>query len=325
MEEQLVTIDTTAQDVPQPEATQSAEATPTVDTSTKGNPFARFFARLGTGIKRYFTYNVEGRSPRAWELDVLRGVILLAVTLDHCLWFGSWEELMPTYTVVGMWLKELANTYCNSVVRVAMQPFGLWLLAFMSGMNSSFTRSSIRRVIKFWVFCGVFMASYSLLHIVWPDLVTGSFVWNIIAVLTVCFTIWWLLDVLKVSSWLRGYLGALLIVVGITFYYLKLTGQQAYVENGFLSLMVYSTHGRELSPQNFEPLLPHLGFFLVGGVVGKYLYPDRKSKCKSPYPPKALTPVLLIGKHSLAAYLCLPFVILGIIRGIVAIVGACVG
>lgn len=291
----------------------------------KPNPVGLFFVRLGQRIKRYFTYNVPGRNPRAWELDVMRGIILIAVTLDHCCTYGTKEALMPSYTVVGEWLKHVAGLYSDSAVRSAIQPFGLWLIAFMSGMNSSFTRSRFHRVFKFWILCALFMGGYAVLHIVWPQLVTATLIFNIIAVLTICFTFWWILDLVKCPYWLRGYLGVALIVVGLTFYYKYYIVDNAYVNNDFLALMVYNDHARDLSPQNFEPLLPHLGWFLAGGVLGKFLYPDRKTKCKRIYPPKALGPVLIIGKHSLAAYLVLPFAILGLVRGIVAIVGAIVG
>lgn len=285
------------------------------------HPVSAFFGRIGQAIRRYFTYNPAGKRPRAWELDVLRGFILLFVTLDHCLYYGSMDDLLPAYTVVGFWFKWLAEAYCDSAVRHAMQPFGLWLLAFMSGLNGAFTRSKFHRVAKFWVFCAVFMGGYALLHVLWPELVTGTFIFNIIAVLTICFTVWWLLDVTHCSNWLRGYLGAFLAVVGLTYYFMWVSGNTAYINNPVLSLLVYNDHGRALSHQNFEPLLPHLGFFLLGGVVGRYLYADKKTKCRTVYPPKALAPVLLIGKHSLAAYLVLPFLLLGILRGIAAIVG----
>lgn len=291
------------------------------EAKTKPNALVWFLVRLGRNIKRYFTYNVEGRNPRAWELDVMRGIILIAVTLDHCCTYGQKDALIPSYTLVGEWLKHVAGLYCDSTVRHAMQPFGLWLLAFMSGINSSFTRSKFHRVLKFWILCALFMGGYALLHIIWSDLVSAYLNFNIIAVLTICFTFWWILDLIRCPYWLRAYLGATLIVLGLTYYYKYFVLDNAYVENAFLSLMVYNDHGRSLSPQNFEPLLPHLGFFLVGGVLGKYLYPDRKTKCKRTYPPKMLTPVLIIGKHSLVAYLVLPFAILGLVRGIAELIG----
>jgi uncharacterized membrane protein len=137
--------------------------------------------------------------------------------------------------------------------------------------------------------------------------------------------VWWVLDLIKCPTWIRGYLGAILIIIGLNYYYTYYVIETEHVTNTFLSLMVYSTLGRSLSPQNFEPLLPHLGFFLVGGVLGKYLYADRKTKCKSPIPPKGLTPLLLLGKHSLVGYITLPFIILGIARGIAELVGMFVG
>lgn len=283
---------------------------------------AAFFWRLGQAIRRYFTYNPAGARPRAWELDVMRGVILLCVTLDHCMSYGL-HDIMTPCTSVGIWMQGLAQLYCDSAVRHAMQPFGLWLLAFMSGLTGAFTRSRFHRVFKFWIFCALFMGGYALLHVVWPELVTASLIFNIIAVLTICFTLGWVLDTIKCPTWLRGYLGALLIVVGITFYYKYYILDNANVTSEWLALLVYNDHGRAMSPQNYEPLLPHLGWFLVGGVVGKYLYPDRRTKCKRVLPPKALGPVLIVGKHSLAAYIVLPFAILGLVKLISTIIGLC--
>jgi len=279
-----------------------------------------FFWRLGQRVKRFFQYNVEGKTPRAWELDVLRGVVMLFVTLDHCMFFGQKEAILPVQTSFGLALRDFAALYCASATRHVMQPFGLWFIALLSGLNCAFTRSRAWRVVKFWCFTAIFMGIYALLHVVWPELVTATFIFNIIHVLTICFTVWWLLDLIKTPYWVRGYLGAALIIVGLSYFYMHYIQQSSYVQNDFLALMVYNTHGYELAPQNFEPLLPHLGFFLVGGVLGKFLYPDRKTKCKTIYPPKALYPLLMMGKHSLVIYFALPFVLLGIVRGIVALV-----
>ena len=42
----------------------------------RGEKFKRKF-------KDFFTYNIPGKRPRIWELDLIRGIIMVVVTFDH--------------------------------------------------------------------------------------------------------------------------------------------------------------------------------------------------------------------------------------------------
>ena len=277
---------------------------------------------IGGKIKNFFTYNPLDKRPRVWELDLLRGLLILAVTFDHFLMFLDQWKILPFQTEIGQQIMDFAYVYRNSSFRNAMQPFALFMFCFLAGLNCRFTRSNFRRVLKFWIFCAFFMGGFALLKLLFPDMLEVYLIFNIITVLTISFTIWWLLDLIRCPTWIRSVIGTVLIVIGMVCYYKHFAEpEDFYVQNEFLALMVYNEHGLEMSVNNFEPLLPHLGWFLIGGVIGKFAYPENKTHCKQIYPPKLLRPLLIIGKHSLFFFLVGPVIVFAPAWVIVKIIG----
>ncbi len=279
-----------------------------------------FLKRRWVSFRSFFRYNDPEGKPRVWELDLLRGIILLIVTLDHVCNFIYAFKVLPFETEFGLKIMEYAGAYCNFVFRHAIQPYGLFLLCFLSGINRSLSHSTLLKMVRFCLFSGLFMGGYAFAKVLFPDLIATYLIFNIIPVLTICFVVWWVLDLVKCPDWVRCTLGFIVTLIGLTFYYKYYAMGNSVVENDFLSLLVYNSHGVSLSPDNFEPLLPHLGFFLLGGVLGKYLYKNKKTLTKHTYPPKILRPILIVGKHSLAVYLLAPVVILGLAWIIIQIV-----
>lgn len=267
-------------------------------------------------FKDFFTYNPVGRRKRIWELDLIRGIILFFVTLDHVCLFAYYWKIIQYKTAFGQVLENFSVFYLESYFRKFVEPIGLWLLCFMSGISCQFSRSSIRRMTKFWIITALFMGGYAGLHFVFPDILTGTFIFNIVPILTISMTLWYVIDYFNVPMPVRGGIAALLCGVGLVFFAIfKLDG--LFIDNKFFAIMFYNENGYILSPNNFEPLLPHLGFFFLGGLFGRYVYKDKTTKLPWPDPPKALTPIMLLGKHSLKAFLFLPPIIIAIVWVIV--------
>lgn len=277
---------------------------------------------IGNRIKNFFTYNLPDRNSRVWELDLLRGIMILAVTFDHFFFFLIQWQFIPFKTEIGQKLMDFAYAYRESSFRNAMQPFSLFLFSFLAGLNCQFSRNNFRRMLEFWIFCALFMGGFALIKFIFPDALAVYLIFNIITVLAISFTIWWFFDLIKLPTWIRTSIGIVLIVIGLVCYYKYFSEpEDFYVQNEFLALMVYNSHGYEMSANNFEPLLPHLGWFLIGGVIAKFAYPSKRTHCKQIYPPKPLRPLLLIGKHSLFFYLTGPVIILAPLWLVVLIVG----
>lgn len=280
-----------------------------------------FSAKFKRGIVDFFTYNPPGRRLRIWELDLIRGIIMFFVTLDHVCLFAYYWKFITYKTAFGKVLESFSVFYLESYFRKAVEPIGLWSLCFLSGISCQFSRSSIRRISKFWILTAVFMGGYCALHFIIPNLITGVVIFNIVAILTISMTLWYLLDHLNCPMKVRIIIASVLTAAGVTLFFInRFAPNGLYVKNDFLALLIYNKHGWEVSPNNFEPLIPHLGFFFFGGIFGRYVYKDKTSRLKVKTPPKVLAPIMLLGKHSLKAFLFLPFIILAIVWLIVRFV-----
>ncbi len=278
--------------------------------------------KLKSKFKDFFTYNIPGKRLRIWELDLIRGIIMVVVTFDHVCRFSYYWGIIRFQTAFGKAIESIALGYLNSYFCKHAYPYALWLLCFMSGISCQFSRSDTKRLIKSWALSAVFMGGYLALHFIIPNIITGYVIFNIIAVITISVTFWYILDKLKVHDVYRIIFGALTVITGVTlFYYNRFHEGGLFVENKFLALLIYNKNGYNVSPNNFEPLLPHLGFFVLGAVFGKNFYRDKATRLKRKTPPKWLTPVMLLGKHSLEAYLFMPVLCISALRLIVKLVG----
>lgn len=299
---------------------QDGIETPTEEPSQEAE--LGFWGRLKKKTKEYFTYNVPGHNLRVWELDLIRGIIMIFVTFDHIARFSYYWGIIHFQTPFGQAIGRGAVAYLTNDFIQNSYAFWLWVICFMSGISCQFSHSSVMRVIKFWIFSFVFMGGYLALHFVMPDRLTGYLIFNIVAVLTISVTVWYLMEKLKLPDWWRIAIASAIIVTGVALYfYSRFHDGGLYVDNGLLALLVYNQHGYQLSPNNFEPLLPHLGFFILGAVYGKHVYKDKKTVLKRSTPPKWLSPVMILGKHSLAAYLFLPTVSIALLWVVVQFVG----
>ena len=217
--------------------------------------------KLKSKFKDFFTYNIPGKRLRIWELDLIRGIIMVVVTFDHVCRFSYYWGIIRFQTAFGKAIESIALGYLNSYFCKHAYPYALWLLCFMSGISCQFSRSDTKRLIKSWALSAVFMGGYLALHFIIPNIITGYVIFNIIAVITISVTFWYILDKLKVHDVYRIIFGALTVITGVTlFYYNRFHEGGLFVENKFLALLIYNKNGYNVSPNNFEPLLPHLGF-----------------------------------------------------------------
>ena len=279
---------------------------------------------MANKFKAFFTYDTPDK-PRVWELDLVRSILIFFVSLCHCTVFAINCGLFNTHTVFSDWLLSVSRAYYNSAFNKATMLPGVLVFAFLSGISCVLTTNYKRRFAKMWIFCALFMGGYYLVGLVLPSLVTGVVLFNIIAVLTICVTVQTLLDLVHTPKWVCGLLASVLVAVGVVFFYKDQIAHDCNVNSNFFAFWVFCPRGRQLSPDDFQPLLPHLGIFMWGALLGGYLYPQRKSLCANPTPPTWLRPLLWTGKQSLFFYLCAPVVVLGVLKLVDLVFVACGG
>ncbi len=233
---------------------------------------------------------------RIWELDALRGVCILGMVLVHFVY-----DLVELYALVP-W--EYPKWFAF------VRDWGGVLFLLLSGTCATLGSRSTRRGLVVFA-CGMVCTAVTLgmylLGFAGKEIIIY---FGVLHCLGVCMLLWGVLK--KLPTWALAALGAVLTAAGLwlrgqlfSFPWLTVLG---FVPEGFAS-------------SDYFPLLPNLGFFLLGAAVGRTVYRDKttllpKVNEKNP----ALRFFTLCGRHSLAIYLLHQPILAGIMTAAAMIV-----
>ena len=216
---------------------------------------------------------------RIWELDALRGLCLLGMILVHLVYdltelygFFRWNY-PPAFEFVMEW--------------------GGTAFFLISGISATLGSRSLRRG-------GIVLGCGLLVSVVtigmWKLGLSDEGIvirFGVLHCLGICMVLWHILK--KLPIWALEVLGTALAALGIW-------AKNVRVDTPHLFWLGLVTS--DFSSADYFPLLPFLGFFLLGTVLGRLLYAEKCSLL-----PKAdrQNPVIrfltLCGRHSLWIYL----------------------
>ena len=189
---------------------------------------------------------------RIWELDAFRGICILGVMVVHFIY-----DLTDLYKIIDWqypaWFKFVKN-------------WGGVLFLLLSGICITLGKHHLRR--------GIIVLGAGLLIslVTWGMYAFLDFhksiiiYFGVLHCLGVCMLLWPVFR--KLPWWLLLPLGLGLACLGLHFRGLTMENNNLF----FLGL----TDGHFMTSDYF-PLLPHLGFFLVGSAIGKTLYRRQES------------------------------------------------
>lgn len=226
---------------------------------------------------------------RIWELDAARGLALLGMLGIHFLYdlvelFGvfSWRE--------PGWYLFIKND-CGFIFLV------------ISGISATLGTHPLKRGIQV-LLCGL-LCSLVTGGMYLVGLADESIViyFGVLHCLGVCMIAWNWLKTLP--SWCNALLGLVLTAAGLVLGQLYLDAHWALIPLGFCPIWFQSS--------DYFPLLPNLGFFLLGTELGRLLYREKKTRLPridaDCFPLRQLR---WLGNHSLPIYLLHQPVLAGI-------------
>lgn len=216
---------------------------------------------------------------RIWELDALRGICVIAMVLIHFVYdavrfFGlfSWD-FSPAFQMLMNW--------------------GGVIFLVISGICATLGSHCVRRgVIVFG--CGMVISAVTvglyLLNFA-PHIIIIYF--GVLHCLGVCMMAWHFLK--KLPTRALTLLSCVTIALGLWFRSFRV---------GYDGLFWLGLISDNFESADFFPLLPHLGFFLAGTVIGRTLYRRKQTL----FPGADLRSPLIrfctaCGKHSLLIYM----------------------
>lgn len=228
------------------------------------------------------------KAVRLWEVDALRGLMILMVVFIHLCFDLDF--------FLGI------DVIKNPVIQFCMDHCGVTFVA-LSGLSATLGRRSIRRGLQV-LGCGLLITAvtagmyllgmvdkfiiiyFGVLHLLGLSMILWAALlrlptWVLLPLALVCLGLGHWLQTVRVDTWL-------LIPLGL-------------MPRGF-------------SSSDYFPLLPHLGWFLLGSCLGRALYPRRRSLLpNAPADHWSLRFFRWCGTHSLWIYLIHQPVLYGVV------------
>lgn len=190
---------------------------------------------------------------RIWELDALRGICILGVVLVHFVF-----DLVELYAIVD-W--EYPDWFSF------VKDWGGILFLLISGISATLGSRSVRRgLIVLGAGALVSAVTYGMYRLNFAD--EGIIIYfGVLQCLGSCMIAWWLFK--RLPNWALVILGAALVGAGMYLYTVTL------VEVTWLIPFGFTYPGFQTS--DYFPLMPHLGFFLLGAVLGRTVYRKKET------------------------------------------------
>lgn len=231
---------------------------------------------------------------RIWELDAARGLALIGMLIVHFVF--DLTEL----TGVFAWREP------EWFLLVKNNAGGIFLI--ISGICATLGSRNLRRGAQVFA-CGmvctaVTYAMYALGFAHWSILIW----FGALHCLGTCMLLWSGLK--RLDSRMLAALGLLLAAIGLVI------GQYAFSTPWWLVPLGFCP--ADFQSSDYFPLLPNLGFFLLGAALGRRLYASRESRF--PGGERFFRPLCALGRNSLWIYLLHQPVLAGIAMGIRALV-----
>ena len=188
---------------------------------------------------------------RIWELDAFRGICIIGVVIVHLIFdmVNLYPILDWQYPAWFFFLKQWGGT----------------VFLVLSGICVTLGSRSVRRGII--VFCAGMIctaATWAMTRVGFDSSIIIYF--GALHCLGVCMMLWPLLRKLPTFSLFA--IGLSVVVAGYRF---------ASIRIGVDWLFPLGLVGHNFSSSDFFPLLPHLGWFLLGACLGRTLYREKKS------------------------------------------------
>ena len=231
---------------------------------------------------------------RAWELDFLRGIALLMMLFMHMSWDVRYEFRADVFSYLETgWFWSFVH------------PVIVVLFVSVSGICCTFSRNNIKRGLK--------LLAATMVLVIGTYIVTKFagieclIIFNVLAVLTCGIFLYALITFIEKKTNAKA--NVINVIMGLVGLYIVICGCDIHYMDYSTDNLIFLPLGFEISGSpwmaDYMPLFPWLGVFLIGCVIGRVCYKEKKTLFAGRG--KVLTaisrPVEFIGRHSLIIYL----------------------
>ena len=236
-------------------------------------------------------------SERIWELDFIRGLCVTLMIFDHLFydlgfifldqWFAGQSDGGFIYSLCHFSHDVYWDMPLRHIIRT------LVLIGFIGscGISCSLSKSNLRRGMKL---LGVALALSAVTYLLDFFIANGSFFisFGILHMLSVSILVYAGLS--RYGFWPSLIIGAAIVIVGF------FVSQDSASGGGFLLFALGLNNA--CSSADYFPLIPYLGWFLVGAAIGSRIYKEKRSFFPKCGKSRFYRPVFWLGRHALLVY-----------------------
>ena len=217
---------------------------------------------------------------RIWELDAFRGVCILGMVIVHLIY-----DLIDLYQLVSWEYPQII---------LFLMDWGGVLFVVLSGICATLGRKSARRgLIVLGAGMIVTAVTYGMYRLGFADKDILIY-FGVLHCLGSCMLLWWLFK--RLPTWLLALLAVAAVAAG--FYVNALPRVDIYY------LMPFGLPWKGFASSDYFPLLPYLGWFLLGSIIGRTAYRRKDTLLPTVDPNVPILRFLrFCGRHSLWIYL----------------------
>ncbi len=226
---------------------------------------------------------------RIWELDALRGLLVLVMVGFHL-----WYDLVYLFDLCDLTAPGLFH-FLSAWTGV---PF-----IVISGICVTLGSHPVRRGLTVFggaVLISAVTAGMYMLSLAGSDIIIY---FGVLHCLGTCMLLWPLMKKLPTGVLLP--LGAVMIAAGL---YLR---DNVCVSTPYLTVLGVPMYG--FASSDYFPLLPNLGYFLLGAALGRLVYASRRSLLPKLSGSRLASPFEWLGRNCLVIYLLHQPVLAGVI------------
>ena len=225
---------------------------------------------------------------RIWELDAFRGICILGVVIVHFVY-----DLVELYRIVQWSYPPVFSLVKN---------WGGVLFVLLSGVCVTLGRRSVRRgLIVLGCGLGITAVTYGMYRMGFGIGIMIYF--GVLHCLGTCMILWSVFK--KCPNWLLLVLGVAIIAFGLFLRSRPTVDHVWLVPLGFFPPKFYTS--------DYFPLLPNLGYFLLGAAIGRTAYRNKESLLPMVNPKNVLVRFFsFCGRQSLVIYLAHQPILAGI-------------
>ena len=254
---------------------------------------------------------------RIWEVDFVRGLMILFVVWDHFMWDVNCIGLSDYNTKLFQWLYNLSEHYYAGSLRRVTHDVFVSMFVLTSGVSCAFSRSNGKRALKMMTFAMLLSAvTYAISAIIDEEL---TIYFNVIHVVALSVALYACIEWIWArctKNWQKNIFGVVYFAVTMTALILGACANKMGAH--WTNLLLGESEWRASVIKKFRmggdylAFLPDFGWFLVGVFIGKVAYRERKTVFPS-VDARYVSPVTFCGRHSLWVYFISQIVMFGFI------------